>query len=80
MADLIQLSLGMDLLNFYYFHNNFDMKKEIEENIHYYLENGKVVFTEVFHIERGSCCGNKCKHCPYDPKWEKENKILLENK
>jgi hypothetical protein len=56
------------------------MKKEIEENVHYYLENGKVVFTEVFHIERGSCCGNKCKHCPYDPKWEKGNKILLENK
>jgi hypothetical protein len=56
------------------------MKKEIEENVHYYLENGKVVFTEVFHIERGSCCGNKCKHCPYDPKWEKGNKILLEGK
>jgi hypothetical protein len=56
------------------------MKKEFIEEIHYYLENGKLVFTELFHIERGFCCGNKCKHCPYYPKWVKGNKILLEDK
>ena len=43
------------------------MKKEVVENIHYYLENGRVVFTERFHLERGHCCGSKCRHCPYDP-------------
>lgn len=43
------------------------MKKEVVENIHYYLENGRVVFTEVFLIDRGYCCGSGCRHCPYDP-------------
>jgi len=31
----------------------------------YYLENGKIVFTEQFHLKRGHCCDNKCRHCPY---------------
>ena len=29
------------------------MKKDFIEKIHYYLENGKVVFTEQYHIDRG---------------------------
>lgn len=53
------------------------MKREFIENIHYYLENGKVVFTEQYHINRGFCCGNKCRHCPYEPKHIKENKKLI---
>lgn len=32
----------------------------------YYMEGGNVIFTEKFHLKRGKCCGNKCKHCPYD--------------
>jgi hypothetical protein len=56
------------------------MKDTIVENIHYYIENGKLVFTEVYHIERGHCCGNNCRHCPYEPKGVKGNKILLEKK
>ena len=37
------------------------------ENIHYYLnEDGLIVFTEKYLRERGYCCGNGCKHCPYD--------------
>jgi len=47
------------------------MKKEMVENKHYYLENGRVVFTELFLSDRGYCCGNKCRHCPYFPKWTK---------
>jgi hypothetical protein len=36
------------------------------ENIHYYLnEDGLIVFTEKYLRERGYCCGNGCKHCPY---------------
>jgi biotin synthase-like enzyme len=49
------------------------MKKEVIENVHYYLENGRVVFTTLFHLQRGSCCGNKCRHCPYSPQYEKGN-------
>jgi hypothetical protein len=47
------------------------LKKELIDGIHYYLENGKIVFTDQYHIERGTCCGNKCRHCPYDPKYIK---------
>lgn len=32
----------------------------------YYLnENGLMVFTAQYHIRRGYCCKNGCKHCPY---------------
>ncbi|MCB0330840.1 MAG: hypothetical protein KDD70_14305 [Bdellovibrionales bacterium] len=27
---------------------------------------GAIVFTELFHLKRGTCCGSKCRHCPYD--------------
>lgn len=37
------------------------------EGIHYYInEQGLVVLTARFHLERGYCCGSGCKHCPYD--------------
>ena len=26
---------------------------------------GYHVFTEYGHLQRGKCCGNKCRHCPY---------------
>jgi hypothetical protein len=39
----------------------------------YYLENGKVVFTPTYHIQRGYCCGSKCRHCPFEPKYQKGN-------
>ncbi|WP_437714703.1 DUF5522 domain-containing protein [Sorangium sp. So ce448] len=31
----------------------------------YYLEGGRVVFTEAYHLKRGYCCNSKCRHCPY---------------
>ena len=40
---------------------------ELIEGIHYYLDDdGKFVFTEQYHIEKGFCCGFGCRHCPYD--------------
>ena len=35
------------------------------EGIDYYLENNNYVFKEWFHLKRGSCCTNGCRHCPY---------------
>jgi len=32
----------------------------------YYWENGKMVMTENYHVNRGYCCKNGCKHCPYE--------------
>jgi hypothetical protein len=52
--------------------------KDFIEKIHYYLENGRVVFTALFHIERGECCGTGCRHCPYEPRHIKNNKKLQE--
>jgi len=51
-------------------------KKELRAGIHYYLEGEKVIFTALFHFERGQCCGNGCRHCPFDPKHKHRNKIV----
>jgi len=40
-------------------------KKEFIGGIHYYLEDGKVIFTEKYHIDRGQCCKSSCRHCPW---------------
>lgn len=38
----------------------------LKENIDYYLnEDGNFVFTETYHLKRGYCCKNGCKHCPW---------------
>lgn len=31
----------------------------------YFNENGFMVFTAAYHLKRGYCCKNKCKHCPW---------------
>ena len=31
----------------------------------FYIENGRYVFTEAYHLKRGTCCGSGCRHCPY---------------
>ena len=31
-----------------------------------YYENGYKVMTEKYHIKRGYCCKNNCRHCPYE--------------
>lgn len=46
------------------------MKKEKED---FYIENGKYVFTESYHLKRGYCCGSGCRHCPFEPKHVKNN-------
>jgi hypothetical protein len=60
-------------------YNNME-KKEFIKDLHYYLEEGRVVFTALQHLERGYCCGNNCRHCPYEPKAIKGNKIVAEDK
>jgi tRNA (guanine-N7-)-methyltransferase len=40
--------------------------KELIENIDYYFNgDGLIVLTEKYHLDKGYCCGNGCKHCPY---------------
>lgn len=37
----------------------------IEGEDYYYNEQGYIVLTAKYHLERGHCCGNGCLHCPY---------------
>ena len=39
--------------------------RELVEGIDYYFENGLMVLTEYYLRERGYCCTNGCRHCPY---------------
>jgi hypothetical protein len=34
-------------------------------NDYYFDENGNTVFTADYHLKRGYCCRNNCRHCPY---------------
>jgi len=47
----------------------------------YYNESGYMVFTEKYHLERGFCCGNGCRHCPYkfENVPEPKKSLLLQN-
>lgn len=37
------------------------------EGVDYYFnEDGLMVFTAIYHLNRGYCCKNKCKHCPWN--------------
>lgn len=39
----------------------------MEEQIDYYFnEEGLMVFTAAYHLKRGYCCKNKCRHCPWN--------------
>jgi Family of unknown function (DUF5522) len=43
--------------------------QELIEGVHYYVnDEGYVVLTAKYHLERGYCCGNGCLHCPFDYK------------
>jgi hypothetical protein len=39
--------------------------QELIEDIDYYVEKGNFVFKEWYHLKRGECCTNGCRHCPY---------------
>ena len=42
------------------------MREPLVEGVDYYLnEQGYKVFTKEYHLKRGYCCKNGCKHCAY---------------
>ena len=43
--------------------------QELRENLDYYNENGLIVFNEYYHLKRGECCENECRHCAYGYKF-----------
>ena len=42
------------------------MQNLVEGEDYYYNAQGYIVLTEKFHLKKGYCCGNGCKHCPYE--------------
>jgi hypothetical protein len=51
------------------------MKKKLIEGEDFYYSNlGYMVLTAKFHLEKGICCGNGCRHCPYNYKNVEEPK------
>ena len=52
--------------------------KQFIENVDYYMESERVIFTALTHINRGSCCGNGCRHCPYSPRHDRGSVVLSE--
>ncbi len=43
------------------------MSKNLVESVDFYFdENGYMVLTEQYHINKGHCCGYGCRHCPFN--------------
>lgn len=38
---------------------------KLDKDEYYYSEEGYIVLTEKYHLRRGYCCHNNCKHCPF---------------
>jgi hypothetical protein len=61
------------------------MENLIEGEDYYYNAQGYIVLTTQFHLKKGYCCGNGCKHCPYEfeavpePKKSELQALLLNN-
>jgi hypothetical protein len=55
------------------------MNPKPEEDF-YFLPDGRLVFTETYHLKRGYCCGNGCMNGPFDYERVREPKrsVLLE--
>ena len=56
----------------------FSQFRNLDPEDYYLSEEGYIVYTEKYHIKRGYCCQNGCKHCPYD--FKKSTKITKINK
>lgn len=57
-------------------------KLQIEDEDFYFDENGLMVLTKKYLLEKGYCCGNGCRHCPFNyinvP--EPKRSVLLQQK
>jgi hypothetical protein len=49
---------------------------DLEKADYYFDQNGNVVFTKEYHLKRGYCCKNGCKHCPWEYLRNKNGKTV----
>ena len=45
--------------------DGFSIQDKYDKDDYYLSKEGYIVFTEKYHLKRGYCCKNGCKHCPY---------------
>jgi hypothetical protein len=45
---------------------NAGPRMPLVEGEDYYSAGSSIVFTAAYHLRRGYCCGNGCRHCPYE--------------
>jgi hypothetical protein len=38
---------------------------QLVENVDYYMDHGLMVLTSAYHLRRGYCCHQGCRHCPF---------------
>jgi hypothetical protein len=48
--------------------NEVKKTEKLIEGRDFYFEGNLMVLTEIYHLNRGYCCGNGCRHCPYQSK------------
>ena len=41
------------------------LAQPLQAGDYYLTPEGYMVFTEQYHRRRGFCCGNGCRHCPW---------------
>lgn len=50
--------------------DKFDQETEenqtFVEGLDFYFDDGLMVLTRRYLLNRGYCCGNTCTHCPYE--------------
>ena len=57
--------------------DDYSPQKPLIEGIDYTLDpRGFRILTRKYLTERGYCCGNGCRNCPYYPKHQKGNTNL----
>jgi hypothetical protein len=55
--------------------SGFSKKPKLDPEDFYMSPEGYIVFTEKYHLKRGYCCQNACKHCPYGFKKGRINNV-----
>ena len=43
----------------------FNQYRNLDPDDYYKSKEGYLIFTEKYHLKRGFCCNNNCKHCPF---------------
>ena len=50
----------------------FSKIDKLDKDEYYHSPEGYIVFTAKYHLRKGYCCNNNCKHCPYKKKDKKK--------